>query len=143
MTRRIAATLGAVATALLLQVVTENEASADCYRRCYYGPHGRRVCRTVCHRHDPGVAVLSSTSALLLSTSALNNAHHKELYLMQATEDAAHYLGTGQQTGVLPSLIRLSRESAEKEFGPEAEAQLTDEEVVRGILESAEALLSS
>lgn len=139
--------LGALAGLQLIAIVAQ---AHECYRRCHYTPSGVRVCRTVCHGHghhpghpghghgDEDLAAASSLTALLFSTSAIDNLDDKQLLVVQATEDAAHYLETGRKTGLLPSLLQLSREDAAKRAGVELAAELTDEELVQGILESAE-----
>jgi hypothetical protein len=117
-----------------------------CRRRCHFNPSGRTVCRTVCYGHGNAsgdLAVLSSTSALLFSTSALDNLDEKQLMVVQATEDAAEFLATGRKSGILPSLLQLSREAAAREAGTELAAQMSDEELVEGIIESAEKLLEN
>ena len=124
-----------------------HDGHGHCRTRCWYDHHGRRICRTVCYGpgHPQGngdLASLSSLGALLLSTSAIDNAEQKKVLLVQATEDAAAYLDSGKMTGVLASLVSLSREEAIKEAGAERAASLTDEDLVMGILESAQDLLT-
>jgi len=147
--------LGALAGLQLIAIVAQaHDYYRRCYRRCHYTPSGVRVCRTVCHGHghhpghppghpghghgDEDLAAASSLTALLFSTSAIDNLDDKQLLVVQATEDAAHYLETGRKSGLLPSLLKLSREDAAKRAGVELAAELTDDELVQGILESAE-----
>lgn len=118
-----------------------------CRTRCWFDAWGNRVCRTVCYGHGPGhgdddLAAVSSLGALTLLTSAADNAGQKQIVLRQATEDAAAYLDSGRMTGVLPSLVQLAREEASKKVGAEMAAQLSDEDLVLSILESAEGLLA-
>lgn len=117
-----------------------------CRTRCWYDSWGNRVCRTVCHGHHPGhgdddLAAISSLGALTLLTSAADNAGQKQIVLRQATEDAAAYLESGRMTGVLPSLVQIAREEAARKVGAEMAAQLSEEDLVLSILESAEGLL--
>ena len=134
-----------LATALLADAALAH--GSDCRRRCYrQAPTGRRVCRTVCYHDgnpDADLAVLSSTTALLFSTSALENLDDKQLMIVQASEDAAQFLATGRKTGILPSLLQLSREAAAREAGLDLAGQITDEELVEGILASTEKLLEN
>jgi hypothetical protein len=145
-------TLGflSVAGLVLAQLPAPSASAHDCHRRCFYNPAGIRVCRTVCHGHghhpghghgDDDLAAMSSITALLFSTSAVENAEEKNVILVQATEDAAYFLETGNKTGLLPSLLQLTREDAAKRAGTEIAASLTDEEIVVSLLESAEKLL--
>ncbi len=129
-----------------------------CRTSCWYDRYGFRTCRTVCndhgHPHHPGhpghghghgndLSELSSISALLLSTSAIDNADQKQVLLVNVTEDAANYLETGRMTGLLPQMLQLAREEAAKTAGLEAAQKLSNDELVVALLESAEKLLKS
>lgn len=123
-----------------------------CRTSCWFDYYGNRVCRTVCndhgHPHHPGhpghgndLSDLSCISALLLSTSAIDNADQKQVLLVNVTEDAATYLETGRMTGLLPQMLQLAREEAAKTAGIRAAQALSNDELVVGLLESAEKLL--
>lgn len=82
---------------------------------------------------------MSSSFAISLSTQAADD--DKLQIHLQAAEDAAVYLETGRMTGTLAALVSLAREKATELSGADAAAQLSESQLVDGLLAAAEQAL--
>ena len=127
---------------------TVSPAFADCYSECWYDSWGNRHCRTSCRPHprpdvdaEKGLLALSA-SFLALSVTTLAIDHDKQI-LVQAAEDAAAYFETAKLTGTLGALVQLAREEAAKMSSVQRASELTEAELVDGILRAAEEALES
>jgi hypothetical protein len=123
-------------------------AHQDCYTECWYDRWGNRRCETRCHSHshpaptpidDRDLAISASLLAISVSTLAMN--HHKQV-IVNAAEDAAAYVETGRMTGTLAAMVQVAREQAAKIAGVEKAAELTEVQLVDGILAAAEQTLA-
>jgi hypothetical protein len=85
------------------------------------------------------LAFMSSSFAISLSTQAADD--DKLQIHLQAAEDAAVYLETGRMTGTLAALVSLAREKATELSGADAAAQLSESQLVDGLLAAAEQAL--
>ncbi len=122
-------------------------AHRECYTECWYDRWGSRRCETRCHSHhhpaptpidDRDLAISASLLAISVTTLAMD--HHKEV-VMNAAEDAAAYIEAGRMTGTLAAMVQLAREQAAKIAGVEKAGELTEAELVDGILAAAEQTL--
>jgi len=132
------------------------QAHSQCYTDCWYDRWGNRHCRTVCdntHHHptpppvvvvDPDkedLAISASILAISATTLAIND--NKTVALVQVTEDAAAYLDSGKMTGALAAMLNLAREEAAKKAGVDVATQLSDAQLVDGLLQAAEQALEN
>ncbi len=122
-------------------------AHRECYTECWYDRWGNRRCETRCHSHhhpappvdDGDLAISASLLAISVTTLAMD--HHKQV-VMNAAEDAAAYIESGRMTGTLAAMVQVAREQAATIAGVEKASELTEAELVDGILAAAEQSLS-
>jgi hypothetical protein len=121
----------------------------DCYTECWFDRWGHRRCETRCNSHshpghpvdDHDLAISASLLAISVTTLAMDD-HHKQV-IVNAAEDAAAYVETGRMTGTLAAMVQVAREQAAKIAGVEKAAEVTEAQLVDGILAAAEQTLAA
>jgi hypothetical protein len=124
-------------------------AHRECYTECWSDRWGHRRCETRCHSHshpgpvpapidDRDLAISASVLAISVSTLAMDG--NKQV-IVNAAEDAAAFIETGRMTGTLAAMVQVAREQAAKLAGVENASELTEAELVDGILAAAEQAL--
>lgn len=129
---------------LLLGVVVSFLASQSMafahHGRGHHRPHPRPPGHD--HSDDLLSASLVGTFAAIAAFISSEASHHRETVLAQVVEDAGNYWANeGKADGVLPAVMRLSREEIALTEGEEAAARITDDELVRSISVNAEGML--